>query len=180
MTAQLTGISSSAMPNPWPSTLFEADLASGVVAVFIRPFGVAQAPTLSTCSLNFVYHALTMPAERVQRRIDELLDQAELAIRELDWSRVRETSLSILAADAENEDAATFLAMADPHVLPSEAGTGRGAAGPRGRWPRGRGRRISCLIPGLARRPLTARRRRRKRSYRVLYGWSVSGKPVSW
>jgi hypothetical protein len=128
MTAQLTGISSSAMPNPWPSTLFEADLASGVVAVFIRPFGVAQAPTRSTCSLNFVYHALTMPSERVQRRIDELLDQAELAIRELDWSRVRETSLSILAADAENEDAATFLAMADPHVLPSEAGTGRGAA----------------------------------------------------
>ena len=57
-----------------------------------------------------------MASERVQRRIDKLLDQAEVAADVMDWERVRTTSLSVLAADAENEDAQTFLAMAVPHI----------------------------------------------------------------
>ena len=63
-----------------------------------------------------------MPSERVQRRIDELLDQAEDAIREFDWPRARATSLSILAADPDNDDAKTFLAMAVPHLGGDGAG----------------------------------------------------------
>ncbi|MCH7735651.1 MAG: protein kinase, partial [Chloroflexi bacterium] len=63
-----------------------------------------------------------MPSERVQRRIDELLDQAEDAIREFDWPRARATSLSILAADPDNDDAKTFLAMAAPHLGGDGAG----------------------------------------------------------
>ncbi|MCH7984024.1 MAG: serine/threonine-protein kinase PknK, partial [Chloroflexi bacterium] len=57
-----------------------------------------------------------MPSERVQRRIDRLLDEAEEAADAKDWKQVRTTSLSVLAADAENEDAQTFLAMAVPHI----------------------------------------------------------------
>ena len=58
----------------------------------------------------------TMPSERVQRRIDSLLDQAEEAVDGLQWDRVREISLSVLAADPDNEDGKTFLSMAAPHL----------------------------------------------------------------
>ncbi len=47
----------------------------------------------------------TMPSERVQRRIDSLLDQADAAIDRSDWRAVQEMSAAILTFDAENEDA---------------------------------------------------------------------------
>ncbi len=47
----------------------------------------------------------TMPSERVQRRIDALLDQAEAALDELNWPRVKEAAGSVLVVDPENEDA---------------------------------------------------------------------------
>ncbi|MCH7480537.1 MAG: hypothetical protein IIC79_03990 [Chloroflexi bacterium] len=53
-----------------------------------------------------------MPSERVQRRIDNLLDQTEEAVESTEWARVRELAEAVLVADPENEDAATFLAMA--------------------------------------------------------------------
>jgi tetratricopeptide (TPR) repeat protein len=54
-----------------------------------------------------------MASERVQRQIDSLLDDAEAAVAEKDWPRVREFGRSVLAADPENHDARVFLAMAD-------------------------------------------------------------------
>ena len=57
-----------------------------------------------------------MTSERVQRRIDGLLDQAEEAVVARDWSAVDEIARSVLAVDSENSDARAFLAMAAPHV----------------------------------------------------------------
>ena len=54
-----------------------------------------------------------MPSEREQRRIDGLLDQAEEAVAAMDWSRARDAAEAVLVADPQNEDAKTFLAMAE-------------------------------------------------------------------
>lgn len=55
----------------------------------------------------------TVPSERVQRRIDRLLDQAEEAVDARDWESARDAADAVLAADPTNEDAQTFLAMAE-------------------------------------------------------------------
>ena len=57
-----------------------------------------------------------MPSDRVNRQIDALLDRAEEAVTDMDWERVRDASLSVLAVDDANEDATAFLAMAEPHL----------------------------------------------------------------
>ena len=54
-----------------------------------------------------------MASERVQRRIDILLDEADQAIAQSDWSVVRDRAQNVLALDPNNGDAATFLAAAD-------------------------------------------------------------------
>ena len=54
-----------------------------------------------------------MASERVQRRIDILLDEADQAIAQSDWSVVRDRAQNALALDPDNGDAATFLAAAD-------------------------------------------------------------------
>ena len=54
-----------------------------------------------------------MTSERVQRRIDQLLDEADQAIGERDWARVRVTAETVLRLDSENVDAKTFLAAAE-------------------------------------------------------------------
>ena len=54
-----------------------------------------------------------MASERVQRRIDILLDEADQAIAQSDWSVVRDRAQNVLALDPNNGDAATFLATAD-------------------------------------------------------------------
>ncbi len=65
-----------------------------------------------------------MPSERIQRRIDRLLDQAEEAADALDWPRVRETANAVLAIDAAHEDALAFILMADGAAgSPSTAGS---------------------------------------------------------
>ncbi|MCH8223941.1 MAG: serine/threonine protein kinase, partial [Chloroflexi bacterium] len=61
-----------------------------------------------------------MPSERIQKRIDRLLDQADEAADALDWERVREVSLSVLGVDPTNEDANAFLEMAAPHLADTE------------------------------------------------------------
>ncbi|HIM79474.1 MAG TPA: hypothetical protein EYM54_05180 [Dehalococcoidia bacterium] len=69
-----------------------------------------------------------MASERLQRRIDILLDEADQAIAQSEWSVVRDRAQNVLALDPDNGDAATFLAAADralasgsqpPHRLPS-------------------------------------------------------------
>ena len=53
-----------------------------------------------------------MASERIQRRIDRLLDQIEDAADQLDWETVRERAEAVLAYDPENQDALSFLAAA--------------------------------------------------------------------
>ena len=52
-----------------------------------------------------------MASERVQRRIDRLLDQVEEAIDQLDWETVLARSQAVLALDPDNADAVNFLAV---------------------------------------------------------------------
>jgi hypothetical protein len=52
-----------------------------------------------------------MPSERVQRRIDEQLDQAEAAMATRDWDVVAESARMALVADPGNGDAKMFISM---------------------------------------------------------------------
>ena len=53
-----------------------------------------------------------MVSERVQRRIERLLDESDEAISRLDWDAARQRAQAILALDPNNTDAVTFLAAA--------------------------------------------------------------------
>jgi len=54
-----------------------------------------------------------MPSERIQRRIDRLLDQAEEAADLRDWRVVIECVRTVLSIDDKNEDAHALLTMAE-------------------------------------------------------------------
>ena len=54
-----------------------------------------------------------MPSERVQRRIDRLLDESEAAADSHDWSLVHERARMVLRLDEASDDAQAFLAMAE-------------------------------------------------------------------
>ena len=54
-----------------------------------------------------------MASERVQRRIDLLLDEADAAISRYDWEAVRNAAQAVLAIAPDNGDATTFLAAAE-------------------------------------------------------------------
>jgi hypothetical protein len=49
-----------------------------------------------------------MASERIQRRIDRLLDQAEEAMDRSDWESVRDYAKVALGLDPENTDALAF------------------------------------------------------------------------
>ena len=54
-----------------------------------------------------------MPSERVLRRIETLLDEADQAIAASEWERVRDRANNVLALDPENADAQELLAAAE-------------------------------------------------------------------
>jgi class 3 adenylate cyclase len=54
-----------------------------------------------------------MPSERVQRRIDRLLDQAEAAADSRKWAEVQELAREVLLLDEDNSDAASLLRVAE-------------------------------------------------------------------
>ena len=54
-----------------------------------------------------------MASERIQRRIDSLLDEADLAIASEDWPTVASRARSVLAIDPANADAIAYLAAAE-------------------------------------------------------------------
>ncbi len=60
-----------------------------------------------------------MASERVQRRIDRLLDQIEEAIEQRDWSQVRELAQDVIALDRGNNDAQAFLEAAEQRLSAS-------------------------------------------------------------
>ena len=53
-----------------------------------------------------------MVSERIQRRIERLLDRIEEAADDRDWTTVEDLSAEVLHLDAENDDAKTFLDLA--------------------------------------------------------------------
>ena len=54
-----------------------------------------------------------MATERIQRRIDRLLDQIEEEADQLNWPAVLDRAKAVLAYDPENEDAGSFLTAAE-------------------------------------------------------------------
>jgi hypothetical protein len=60
-----------------------------------------------------------MPSERVQRRIDSLLDKAEQASDDYNWDLVLDLTARVLEADPDNADAQTFRAMAEASLRQS-------------------------------------------------------------
>ncbi|MSQ15491.1 MAG: hypothetical protein EXR50_06480, partial [Dehalococcoidia bacterium] len=64
-----------------------------------------------------------MTSERMQRRIERLLEQADEAIEGLQWERLREIARAVLGIDRENADALAYLAAAESNLVPSESPT---------------------------------------------------------
>jgi Protein kinase domain len=67
-----------------------------------------------------------MPSERVQRRIDRLLDEAEKALDAQQWALAQSHARQVLAVDTSSEDAGAFLATAEA-MLATGQGEGEGA-----------------------------------------------------
>ena len=61
-----------------------------------------------------------MASDRIQRRLERLLDQAEEAMDRSDWESVREHAKVALGLDPESADALAFLASVE-QVLDSES-----------------------------------------------------------
>jgi len=68
-------------------------------------------------------------SERIQRRIERLLERADEAISVFDWTTVRESALAVLALDPSNVDAKAFLRAAEER-LAATAAAGRMPAPP--------------------------------------------------
>ena len=62
-----------------------------------------------------------MPSERMQRQIDRLLDEAEVAVTNRDWSLVAARCEAVLRLDEGNVDALTYLAAANKEPPPQQA-----------------------------------------------------------
>src|SRR5262245_36291645 len=71
-----------------------------------------------------------MRSDRIQRRIDALLDEADQAVGQSNWALVRDRAENVLALDPANPDAQAFLEAADralarpgaPSTRPREPG----------------------------------------------------------
>ena len=70
--------------------------------------------------------AESRPSERVRRRIERLLDEADEAVGQRNWAVAREAASAALALDPTNADAVTFLAAAEKSLIPSPAPAGEG------------------------------------------------------
>jgi len=81
-----------------------------------------------------------MPSERVQRRIDRLLDEAEHALDEHEWLRARERCHDVLRLDATNSDALEFLTVAEREIALAQAGEMPAPPGHGPPLPEGEGR----------------------------------------
>lgn len=73
-------------------------------------------------SLPRRYYSLIMASERIQRRIERLLDQIEQEADRQNWQRVIDLAKEVLGFALENVDAKAFLGVAEER-LSSAAGT---------------------------------------------------------
>ncbi len=58
-----------------------------------------------------------MPSERIQRRIDQMLDEADQAIATSAWDTVRDRARNVLALDPTNPDARHYLGAAERPLI---------------------------------------------------------------
>ena len=82
------------------------------------------------------YYSPIMASDRIQRRINSLLDEADAAVSRYDWEALREAAQAVLRLDPENSDALAYLAAAQrdtgssqpaqaspaPHPVPAPIG----------------------------------------------------------
>ena len=61
-----------------------------------------------------------MASERIQRRIDILLDEADEAFAQRNWETVQQRAQDTLALDPVNQDAITLLPPIRPWTLPAQ------------------------------------------------------------
>ncbi len=61
-----------------------------------------------------------MASERIQRRIDSLLDEADQAVSQFDWEAVRQRAEAVLRLNPENSDALAYLAAAGRDIGSSQ------------------------------------------------------------
>jgi len=54
-----------------------------------------------------------MANERIQQRIQRLLDEADEAVSQFDWETVQNSSRAVLAFDPDNSEALAFLTAAE-------------------------------------------------------------------
>ncbi len=66
-----------------------------------------------------------MPSERIQRRIDSLLDQVDDAIEADDWERVETLCANALALDPDNADALAYVDAAERAKAAATSTSGR-------------------------------------------------------
>ena len=52
-----------------------------------------------------------MATERLQRRIEQFLDEADEAVARYDWEAVRQAAQAVLAIDPDNSEGLTSLAI---------------------------------------------------------------------
>ena len=97
------------------------------VPIPVGAAGYERSPLGIRPRLAIITHA--MPSERIQHRIDALLDQADDAVELRDWPEVREICDAVLRLDPANEDARAYLEAADRDT--GAATDGDGTTSPR-------------------------------------------------
>ena len=110
-----------------------------------------------TVSLRHVYRAgITIPplwpVNVYERQIDRLLDEAESAFAQRDWTALRERAQDALIFDPENRDALTFLTAAERAM---EAGPGSASLAPQTETSSGEAPARTAILPEAERRQLT-------------------------
>lgn len=85
-----------------------------------------------------------MTSDRMQRRIDAFLDEAEQGMVQGDWATVQDRARKVLLLDKANKDAQTFLAAAEealrggPLSPAPSTGSGQALCPERGKGAEGR------------------------------------------
>jgi len=69
-----------------------------------------------------------MPSERILKRVERMLDEADTALDGGDWARLRELCADVLAIDADNADASALLRIAERRNTGSAPPTAEAAA----------------------------------------------------
>ncbi len=67
-------------------------------------------------SSNKTFRGFGMASERMQRRLERLLDQIDEVEANGNWESVRDLALDVLAIDSENADATVYLEAAERRV----------------------------------------------------------------